>query len=144
MVPGVAAEEAEPDRGVAGLAAEEFGWHAHRVAQPEAEDLGVEAERGLVTGRDRQHHVAQAQVAGDEAGPVRADRRAAVERGAAEEFQLVSGRVLGGQHRAHPARGQFGVGGGFTGDAGVGQGAADGGQRLGVGDLPAGGEQALG
>ena len=144
MVPGVAAEEAEPDRGVAGLAAEEFGWHAHRVAQPEAEDIGVEAERGLVTGRHRQHHVAQAQVAGDEAGPVRADRRAAVERGAAEEFQVVTCRVVSGQHRAHPPGGQLVVGAGLVRDAGVGQGAGDGGQGLGVANLPAGGEQAVG
>ena len=67
-----------------------------------------------------------------------------LQRGAAEEFHLVPCRVLGGQHRAHPPGGQLGVGGGFTRDAGVGQGAADGGQRLGVADLPAGGEQAFG
>ena len=144
VVPGVAAEEAEPDRGVAGFPAEEFGWHAHRVAQPEAENLGVEAERGLVCGRDRQDHVAQAQVAGDEAVPVRADRRTALQGGAAEEFHLVPGRVLGAQHRAHPPRGQVVVGAGLAGDAGVGQGAADRGQRLGVADLPASGEQAFG
>ena len=142
VMPRVAAEEAEPDRGVAGFAAEEFGWHAHRVAQPEAEDLGVKAERGLV--RYRQHHVPQAQVAGDEAVPVRADRRPAVQRSPAEEFQLVPGRVLGGQHRAHPPGGELVIGAGLVRDAGVGQGAADRGQRGGVGDLPARGEQAVG
>ena len=77
------------------------------VVSPDSPSLGVftDPARLLVTGRHRQHHVAQAQIAGDEAGPVRADRRAAVQRGAAEEFQLVSYRVLGGQHRAHLAGG---------------------------------------
>ena len=144
MVPGVAAEEAEPDRGVAGLAAEEFGWHAHRVAQPEAEDLGVEAQRGLVAGRDRQHHVAQAQVAGYEAVPVRADRRPAVQRGAAEHLQGMARGVLEPEHRSHPPGDELVVGAGLERDAGVGQGAADRGQRLGVTHLPAGGEEAVG
>ena len=54
------------------------------------------------------------------------------------------GRVLGAQHRSHPPGGQLVVGAGLVRHAGVGQGAADGGQRLGVADLPAGGEQAFG
>jgi len=88
--------------------------------------------------------VAQAQVAGDEPGPVQADRGPVIERGAAEDFQGVTGWILGAQHRAHPARGELGFGGRLVRDAGVGQGAADRGQRLGVTHLPAGGEEAVG
>jgi hypothetical protein len=56
----------------------------------------------------------------------------------------VARRVLELEHRAHPPGGHLVVGAGLVRDAGVGQGAADAGQRPGVTHLPAGGEEAVG
>src|SRR5215469_10953379 len=70
VMPGVAAEEAHPQRWPR-RTAEKLGSHPDRVAQPETEHPGVEAERGLLVGH-RQHDVAEPLVTGDELVPVRA------------------------------------------------------------------------
>src|SRR6478735_1897072 len=64
VVPRVHAEEAQPHLR-AGRLADELPRHAHRVAQPEAEHVGVEPQRLDVVGH-RQHDVAHPLVAGHE------------------------------------------------------------------------------
>ena len=64
MVARVAAQEPQPHRRP-GLLADELPGHPHRVAQPEPEHVGVEAQRLHVVG-DGHDDVAEPLLAGDE------------------------------------------------------------------------------
>ena len=140
VVPRVAAQEAHPQRRPAGRLAEQLRRHPHRVAQPEAEHVGVEAQGRLLLRRG-QHHVAQAHRPGDEPVPVRADRGPRLQRRAAERLQRVARRVLEAEQRADPALGQLGGGARLDRDAGRVERPAQLTQRALVRHLPARGEQ---
>ena len=93
VVARIAAEEAQPRRRAVGRTSDHLRRQPHRVAQPEAEHVAVEAQRGFVVLR-RQHDVAEALLAGDEAVPVRADDAAVLQRHTVERLERVAGRVV--------------------------------------------------
>ena len=105
VVARVHAEEAQPDLR-AGLLADELARHAHRVAQPEAEHVGVEPQRlDVVDHRD--HDVAHALVAGDELRGVRRDDRPGLVGDAVEQLEDVVERVGEPDQLLDPALGEL-------------------------------------